>query len=500
MAARIAPTRTPENSAPTDPLQAPNLDGQTPPGYDPAYGGSPIVPNPIASAWQASGGDAANLPGLYSLGNAYNLWNFGQQQQTLGATPGYSNVTDLMSGKLPQDVINNIAQQSAERGVSGGSPGSPNANAAYLAAIGSDSLKAQQLGQQEYGNLASLYPMAKPFDLSSFFVTPEQQQAANTAANTNAAAPNPRAAADAEQAALLAAIAAGKGSVPGVGPAPTIPGVTGTGPAAGLTTPPPGQTMVTGPQTTQPPLVTPNPVVPAQAGNPADQIQQAIGPNPMQGPAINPSTGAASGGFQGPAINPWTGAANGGMQGPAINPWTGASTLGSSGYQGPAIDPMTGASTLGSSGFQGPAIDPMTGASTLAPAGGNWWDAADPYAALFNMDWAAVAPQDPASGGTGTASADTSNWWDAADPWAALLNQDWINPTDSGGGGTGAGPDMTGAPATDPGASSDWWNAPDPWAALTGVDFTQPVDNTNYSTDYSGAGSVDWTDPNYYGP
>src|SRR6266404_1676753 len=100
---------------------------------------------------------------------------------------------------------------------------SPNSNAAYLSALGLDSLKAQELGQQEYGALAGLYPMGAPFNVNEFLTTPEQQQAADTAANVSAAAPNPAAAAAAEQKALLDAIAAGKGSVPGIGGVPGIP-------------------------------------------------------------------------------------------------------------------------------------------------------------------------------------------------------------------------------------------------------------------------------------
>jgi hypothetical protein len=78
----------------------------------------------------------------------------------LANLPNYANmvgsrtegITQQLKGQLPQDVINQIGQQAAERGISGGSPGSPNANAAYLRSLGLNSLQMQQQGQQ---NLSS---------------------------------------------------------------------------------------------------------------------------------------------------------------------------------------------------------------------------------------------------------------------------------------------------------------------------------------------------------
>lgn len=59
-------------------------------------------------------------------------------------------VESQLRGQLPPDVINQIAQRAAERGVATGSPGGPGANAAYLAAIGRSSLDLVGQGQKAY--------------------------------------------------------------------------------------------------------------------------------------------------------------------------------------------------------------------------------------------------------------------------------------------------------------------------------------------------------------
>lgn len=288
-----------------------NLTGTTPPGYTPAYGGAPVIPDPIASMWQALGGDAAAMPSLTSLADIYNLFNYNQQKSQVAGTPGFSNVNDLLNAKLPQDVQNNIAQSAAERGIQTGTYGSPNSDAALLRAMGMSSLDAQKLGQDEYGNLLSHFPKAAPFDMSSMFVSPEQQQSANAAANVSAAAPNPKAAADEEFRKLLEAIAAGKagaGVAPGV--APGLANLTGllnpNGTPAG-----PGTMVGSGPAntTTQPNLWTPSApttLPPTAPGTPQDAIQRAasswnLGGTSSTVPSFN-STVFGSPGYQNSGI------------------------------------------------------------------------------------------------------------------------------------------------------------------------------------------------------
>lgn len=172
--------------------------------YNPAYGGVPTMPNPTATAAAANAGNAANLPQLE--GTAANLNPF-NQAQLLGqynmAIPNYAALTQTASGnamsalkgEVPQDVINLLTQQGAERGITSGMPGSENSNAAYLRALGLTSLGQMQTGMQDLHQLSADAPIAPIFNPSSMFVTPEQEQEAQYMANVLKAAPNPTAAA-----------------------------------------------------------------------------------------------------------------------------------------------------------------------------------------------------------------------------------------------------------------------------------------------------------------
>lgn len=179
--------------------------------YNPAYGGIPTVPNPTASAATANAGNAANLPGLESTAANLNTFN---QNQLLGqynmAIPNYAALTQTASGnamqqlegQVPQDVISQLLTGAAERGITGGMPGSPNSNAAYLRALGLTSIGQQATGMANLHQLSADAPIAKMFDPASMFVSPEQQQEAQMAANLYASAPRPE---DATNAAKSAA-------------------------------------------------------------------------------------------------------------------------------------------------------------------------------------------------------------------------------------------------------------------------------------------------------
>lgn len=172
--------------------------------YNPAYGGVPTVPNPTVTAAAANAGNAANLPALESTAANLNPFN---QSQLLGqynmAIPNYAALTQTASGNamsalrgdVPQDVINQLLEGAAERGITGGMPASPNSNAAYLRALGLTSLGQIQTGMQDLHQLSADAPIAQTFNPASMFVTPEQQQEAQMAANLYASAPSPEAAA-----------------------------------------------------------------------------------------------------------------------------------------------------------------------------------------------------------------------------------------------------------------------------------------------------------------
>lgn len=188
-------------SGATATAQPGNLSGSVIPGtYNASAGGVPNVPNPITTQGSVLSGNQANLGGLTGLAGQLNAFNTaqaaGQYQANL---PLYnqlnqqasSNIASNLAGKLPQDVINQIQQQSAERGITTGSPGGPNSNAAYLSALGLNSLALQNQGQQQFSQAVARTPTGQMLNTSNFLVTPEQQQQAQLAANLYASSPIP---------------------------------------------------------------------------------------------------------------------------------------------------------------------------------------------------------------------------------------------------------------------------------------------------------------------
>ena len=141
---------------------------------------------------QTIANNLASGPNLASLTNLVNQLNIGAQQQANAAripnatgleTQSSANIGSELSGTLPQDIITQLGQQAAERGVAIGSPGSDNTQSSLLRALGLTSLDLQQLGQQ---NLTAAYgrnPVAKLFDPTTQLITPYQQGSLNNQAN-----------------------------------------------------------------------------------------------------------------------------------------------------------------------------------------------------------------------------------------------------------------------------------------------------------------------------
>lgn len=214
------------------------VTGSAPTGES-AFGSTPQLPSLQSTQRQAIGGNMTNLGALYGL--AGNINQFQNQQAPLGLQenlPGYQNLLgqssqntqSLLQGQIPQDVINQLTQQAAERGVAMGSPGSPNANTALLSALGQTSLGLEQQGLQNFQTLAGMTPQVQPMDLSPYMVTPAQQQDVASSQAIYNAAPNPAAAAQANLGAAQAGIGAGRAMGPAVPPAPSVPGLpTSTG-------------------------------------------------------------------------------------------------------------------------------------------------------------------------------------------------------------------------------------------------------------------------------
>ena len=186
-----------------------------------AYGAVPTVPNPIGSQGSAIAGNIGNLGGLYGLTGSLNT-QIAQQAAlpyqlnlpNYGAMTKQSsqNVLNNLQGQVSPDVSAQLQQMAAERGVSTGSIGSPNANAALLRSLGLTSLGLQQQGEQQLSGAMQRTPTGQQFNPQSFLVSPQQQQEAQYLASLLQAAPNPAAAAHAGLAQAQSGLAAGLGA------------------------------------------------------------------------------------------------------------------------------------------------------------------------------------------------------------------------------------------------------------------------------------------------
>jgi hypothetical protein len=182
--------------------------------YDPAYGGVPRVPNPTTTASTAIGGNLGNLQNLYGLATGTGSASGAGVISALNSEiPGVSgsigsatgNINELLSGQVPQDVITQLQQQSAEMGAGAGmGPMSPFSNASYLRSLGLTSLGMKQQGLSALNSLMGSVPRAPAFDPSSMLVSPGQEQEAAYLAQVLGNAPVPSAAARANLDALRA--------------------------------------------------------------------------------------------------------------------------------------------------------------------------------------------------------------------------------------------------------------------------------------------------------
>lgn len=185
------------------------LPGQKPPpgsgapdvtGYDPRFGGIPGVPNPVTSAGEAIAGNLANFGDLAKLTGQTNDLTFGQYT---GRLPGYSdmastssaNILAKLRGEIPQDVINLIGQQAAERGIGRGVSGSDFSNTDYLRSLGITSLDLNRQGEADFTGATDRLKGIPLFDPTSMFTKPEDVYGAGLQRNIFSSAPQPGAAA-----------------------------------------------------------------------------------------------------------------------------------------------------------------------------------------------------------------------------------------------------------------------------------------------------------------
>jgi hypothetical protein len=174
--------------------------------YDRSYGGIPRVPNPTATQGTALRGNIGNLANIYGITGGIDTSGINTlATATQGAVPG---LTSRLHGELPQDVIDMLQQQAAERGIS---TGTGFRGGDYLKALGLTSLGVSTDAAKELESQIGRAPLIDP---NRLLVTPEQQQEAQTAANLYGSAPIPSYAAGQSLGNAQAGIRAGLGSVP----------------------------------------------------------------------------------------------------------------------------------------------------------------------------------------------------------------------------------------------------------------------------------------------
>jgi hypothetical protein len=205
-------------SAPGGTTAAGTLPGAPAFGYAGAYGGIPQVASPGATQGAAIGANVGALPGLFDLSGQVNTFNAAQAVAPFRANlPGYDsmvaqasqNIGNNLAGQIAPDVWRNLQQMAAERGTAIGAPGSPNAEAGLLRALGLTTLDLQNLGQTQLTGAIARTPTGPQFNPAAMFVSPEDWQAAQQAANLYAAAPVPELRAKAEMNALRSGVGAG---------------------------------------------------------------------------------------------------------------------------------------------------------------------------------------------------------------------------------------------------------------------------------------------------
>lgn len=181
-----------------------------------AYGSIPSIPSTSTDTSHVLGTDVeANL-----------IKNLPQYRNLVGADS--SNIAKNLAGQLSPDVLAQITQGAAERGIQTGSPGSANANAAFLRALGLNSMQLQELGHTQLTEAMNRTPVQQSQDTST---TKDNGVEAALAA----AQPNPGAAARANLAAAQLGTRAGgasigggsstPGGLPMSGPGYTLPGI-----------------------------------------------------------------------------------------------------------------------------------------------------------------------------------------------------------------------------------------------------------------------------------
>lgn len=180
-----------------------------PPGN--AFGSIPASSTAQITAPAAVGTATALGQGVYS-----QLPGYGKDISNIG-----SNITAETAGQLPQDVVTQLTNEAAARGIANGTGGAA-VNQDLLKTLGLNSLQLTQMGQTGLDAALGQLPGAALYQNPAFYPSSSENLGAQQQNAVNAAAPDPRAAA------LAALAAAGSGFAAGGTGGVSLPGAPAT--------------------------------------------------------------------------------------------------------------------------------------------------------------------------------------------------------------------------------------------------------------------------------
>ena len=164
--------------------------------FTPASGGKPAVPDPATVLRDAIASNLGMIGDIKNLGRKASnyFWN-----QTVGRVPGYEdmaaqsakNIGAQLRGEIPEDVLYQLGQVAAERGITRGGGFS---NADYLRSLGLTSLGLMGEGEKGLTGALQRAESIPLFDISKYMLSPQDMFNAIFNANVIGAAPDPAAA------------------------------------------------------------------------------------------------------------------------------------------------------------------------------------------------------------------------------------------------------------------------------------------------------------------
>jgi len=138
----------------------------------------------VNTALSAPGSNVSNLPSIGTLTAGVDAMNVaGQTAANAARIPGNpaleqqssTLIGQELAGQVPQDVVNFLGQQAAERGIGTGiGANAANTNAALLRSLGLTSIQQQQTGESNLTSADARNPGAPLFDPTTQLLTPGQ--------------------------------------------------------------------------------------------------------------------------------------------------------------------------------------------------------------------------------------------------------------------------------------------------------------------------------------